>query len=316
MVDIARGENCNCVVGAGGGSVIVASKGTALTANNEGKTIQYTTKEDGFPNPPLLCVIMPTNAGSGAEVSKGTTITDVKTGNKVRIRGYRHAVRLTILDPMLLVTVTRGQTIASGVDALTHALEAYLSEKASPLTDCVALKSIEMIVNNLCKSVFTVDIEAKGAMLLGSTMANIAVSNSTVGLSHILNMVVTDIYKKRDLDYMAYGMIHAVLLPPTLEFNLAACPDKVAPLAQSMCMPVDSKSQAELIKGIMDRLDNILTDLSAPRKLIWKELTPEDIIESGIKSGHLVLDTAKQDAHVIRKYTREDLVCILSKVLS
>ncbi|MFC1815976.1 iron-containing alcohol dehydrogenase [Thermodesulfobacteriota bacterium] len=313
MADIAKREGCNCVIGAGGGSVIVACKGTALVANNEGRMLQYVDGEDKYPKPSLLCVIMPTNAGSGAEVSKGTTITDNGTKQKLRILGYRHSVRLAILDPTLLTTVPRGQSVASGVDALTHAIEAYLSEQANPITDCVALKSIEMMMTNFTRSVFTVDLEPKGQMLLGSTMANIAVSNATIGLSHILNGVITHIYEARGLEPMSYGMIHAVLLPPTLEFNLVSCEGKVAALAQAMGVITYNKSLWEIRKGVMERLDNLLTDLGAPRKLIWQDLSVEDIIETGVKIGRLSLD--KQGPSVIRKYNKEDLIAILQKAL-
>lgn len=316
MADMAKKEGCNCIIGAGGGSVIVACKGAAVVLNNEGKMIQFCEGEDKYPNPAALCVIIPTNAGTGAEVSKGTTITDSQTKKKARILGYRHAVRLGILDPTLLMTVPRAQSVASGVDALTHAIEAYVSEKANPFTDCVALKSIEMMMNNFTRSVFTVDLEPKGQMLLGSTMANIAVSNATIGLSHILNGVVTHIYESRGLEPMSYGMIHACLLPPTLEFNLVACEAKVPALAQVMGVVTQNKSLWELRSGIMERLDNLLADLGAPRKLIWKNLTAEDIIETGIKMGSLSLDRTKQGPNVIRKYNKEDLIAILQPVLA
>jgi len=315
MVSAAKKEGCNCVIGAGGGSVIVATKGAALGANNEGRTIEYVGGEDKYPNPSLLCAIMPTTAGSGAEVSKGTTITDSRTKKKARLLGYRHAVRLAILDPTLLTTVPKAQAVASGVDALTHAIEAYLSEKASPLTDCVALKSIEMMMGSFRQSVFTIDMEAKGQMLLGSTMANVAVSNATIGLSHILNGVLTYIYEKRGLEPMSYGMMHAVLLPPTLEFNLVACEEKVTPLAQAMGVITHNKSLSELREGIMESLDNLLTDLGAPSKLIWKDLSAEDIVDTGVQMGALSLDRAKQGVNVIRKYDKEDLVAILQKTL-
>ena len=315
MAEIAKREGCNCIIGAGGGSVIVACKGAALVANNEGKMLDYVNGEDKYPNPSLLCILMPTNAGTGAEVSKGTTITDSTTKKKTRILGYRHAVRLAILDPTLLMTVPRGQAVASGVDALTHAIEAYLSEKANPVTDCVALKSIEMMMTNFTRSVFTPDLEPKGQMLLGSTMANIAVSNADVGLSHVLNGVVTYIYESRALEPMSYGMIHAVLLPPTLEFTMAACEGKVADLAKAMGVITCNQSVWEIRKGIMARLDNLLTDLGAPRKLMWQGLTAEDIVETGIKMGRLSLDINKQGSTAVRKYNREDLIAVLQKAL-
>lgn len=315
MADMAKREGCNCIIGAGGGSVIVACKGAALVANNEGKTLQYVEGEDKYPNPSLLCILMPTTAGTGAEVSKGTTITNSETSEKTRIFGYRHTVRLAILDPTLLITVPRGQSVASGVDALTHAIEGYLSERANPITDCVALKAIEMIMTNFARSVFTIDLEPKGQMLLGSTIANIACSNSTVGLSHSLNGVVTHIYQARGLDPMPYGMIHAVLLPPTLEFTMAACEERVADLAKAMGVGISGKSAWEIRKGIMEQLDNLLADLGAPRKLIWQGLTAEDIIETGVRMGRLSLDRTKQGSAEKRKYNKEDLITILQKAL-
>ncbi|MFC2068669.1 iron-containing alcohol dehydrogenase [Chloroflexota bacterium] len=315
IVRIAKREGCDCVIGAGGGSVIVATKATALVTNNEGPTIHYVGGEDKYPNPSLLCIIIPTTAGSGTEVSKGTTITDSKTKQKVRIMGYRHAARLAILDPMLLMTVPMFQAIASGVDALTHAIEAYLSELANPLTNSIALKAIEMIMNNFYRSVFTIELEAKGQMLLGSTMANVAVSNTDVGLSHVLNGLLTYIYKVRGLPPMLYGFIHAVMLPPTLEFNLLGCENKVIPLAHAMGVITQEKTVSEIIRGIIEKLDNLLTDLDAPRKLVWRDLSAEDIIETGIKIGRLSLDQAKQGTTVIRKYGKEDLIAILRRVL-
>ncbi len=318
MAEIVKKEGCNCVIGAGGGSVICACKGTALVANNTGKTIDYVEGEDKYPNPSLLCVIIPTNAGTGAEMSKGTTITDSRTKRKIRILGYRHAVRLSILDPTLLMTVPRIQSIASGLDALTHAIEGYLSEKANPISDCIALRSIELMMESFTRSVFTVDLKAKGQMLLGSTMANMAVSNSHIGLSHILNAIVTHIYESRGLEPMPYGIIHAVFLPPTLEFNLVACEDKAPLLAKAMGVMTQYQSLSELRKAIIERLDDLLTDLGAPRKLIWKGLSADDIIENGLRIESaelkLSLDRAKQGA-VIRKYTKEDLMAILQKVL-
>ncbi len=315
MAAIAKQEGCNCIIGAGGGSVIVACKGAAVVANNTGRMLDYVDGEDKYPNPSLLCVLLPTTAGTGAEVSKGTTITNSQTLAKTRILGYRHAVRLAILDPTLLLTVPRGQAVASGVDALTHAIEGFLSEKANPITDCVALKSIEMMMNNLARSVFTIDLEPKGQMLLGSTMANIAVSNANVGLSHTLNGVVTYIYQSRGLEPMPYGMIHAVLLPPTLDFTLAAREEKMAALAQAMGVPAQDRSLWELRKGIGERLDHLLTDLGAPRKLIWQGLSAEDIIATGVKIGRLSLDLRKQGSTETRKYTKENLIAILQKVL-
>jgi alcohol dehydrogenase class IV len=117
---------------------------------------------------------------------------------------------------------------------------------------------------------------------------------------------------------MPYGMIHAVFLPPTLEFNLVVCEDKAPTLAQSMGVMIQYKSLSELRKGIIERLDALLTDLGAPRKLIWKNLSADDIIENGLKIESaelkLSLDRTKQGA-VIRKYGREDLMAILQKAL-
>ncbi len=114
---------------------------------------------------------------------------------------------------------------------------------------------------------------------------------------------------------MPYGMIHAVLLPPTLDFTLAAREEKMAALAQAMGVPAQDRSLWELRKGIGERLDHLLTDLGAPRKLIWQGLSAEDIIATGVKIGRLALDLRKQGSTETRKYTKENLIAILQKVL-
>ncbi|MFC1816486.1 iron-containing alcohol dehydrogenase [Thermodesulfobacteriota bacterium] len=315
LVSIIKQEGCDCVVGAGGGSIICLSKAAALVANNKGPTRNHFGL-DNFENPSLLCIIIPTAAGSGAEVSVGTTLTDSQTHKKARIMGYEHAVRLAILDPVLLLSSPRPVTIACGVDALTHAIEGYLAENANPITDAMALEAIRIMMANFCHSVFTIDLEAKEKMLVAATMASLSCSNSRIGLAHILNGVITYIMDTKKLaPPMSYGMMYGILLPPVLEFNLVACESKVPPLAQAMGLVTRDKSLLEIRADIMKRLDSLLTDLGTPRRFTWKDLSAEEVIAVGIKNGPLNLDMAKQEATIIRKYTKEDLIAILQKML-
>jgi alcohol dehydrogenase len=196
---------------------------------------------------------------------------------------------------------------------MTHALEAYLSSQATPLTDAIALQAIEMIARNLCTSVLSHDMESKAEMLLAASMANIACGNAGLGLVHATNSVITYYYKSRGLPPVAYGLIHAILLPHVLEFNLPACERKLPALANALGT-YDAETPEELVEGIVERVEGMLTTLGAPRRLSWEAVSAEDVVEEGIRLGRFHLDLPSDNPNP-RKYTRGELVSILEKVL-
>ncbi|MFQ5879305.1 MAG: iron-containing alcohol dehydrogenase, partial [Dehalococcoidia bacterium] len=275
VAGVLKGAGCDGVITAGGGSGLCTGKGAALMATNKGN-IRDHAGLDMFENPPLPIIAIPTTAGSGSDVSKVTVITDESTHRKITIIGYFNAPRVAILDPVVLRSVPKGQAVASGVDALTHALEAYVSSRATPLTDAIALDAFETIAHDICPSILGGDREAQERILLAASMANIACGNAGLGLVHAVNGALTWLYKSRGYTPVAYGMLHAILLPPVLEFNLYACERKFASLGLAMGVGDETWSQADLAWGTIDRIKELLIALDAPRRLPWDKVPAED----------------------------------------
>jgi alcohol dehydrogenase class IV len=306
---IKKEDGCNCVVGLGGGSVLCAAKAAALVATNGGNIRDYAGVER-YQRPPLTCIAVTTTAGSGAEVSKVTVMTDDLSKHKMGIIGFTNAPRLAILDPLLLVSLPKSQAVASGADAFTHAIEAYLSARATPLTDTIALKAIEIISANFCPSVLTDDLEAKSNMLFASTIANMACGNAGLGLSHALEPAITYMCNIRGYEPFSYGMIHAICLPHVLKFNLPARESKFASMADAMGLSWSGASIGELGKAAIERVKDILIALDAPKKLPWKEVPPEDL--EGMVNA--VLEHGKAHPNP-RKYNREDLITLFENII-
>jgi alcohol dehydrogenase class IV len=281
------------VVAVGSGSVLAAGRAAAVAAPHDLPSITLAGTNRAT-RPPLLSVCVPTTAGSGGEVSRQATITD-PSGHKSGISGWAVAARLAVLDPELLRSVPRRQAVASGVDALTHALEAYVSRRATPLTDALALPSFETIFRDLplaasaagaagatAASAGTVaaalepDVDLLDRLLLASAMANLACGNAGLGLVHGLNKGITYLFHARDYPGLSYGDLHAVLLPWVNAFNAEAAPARYATLARLMGVPAGLDDAAAATAGV-ERLKEWLDALDAPRRLPWDRCPPEDL---------------------------------------
>jgi alcohol dehydrogenase class IV len=270
-------HRADTVVSVGSGSVLAAGRSAAVVAPHDRPSIEL-----AGPNraklPPLLSVCVPTTAGSGGEVSRQATITD-PSGHKSGISGWAVAARLAVLDPELLRSVPRRQAVASGVDALTHALEAYVSRRATPLTDALALPSFETIFRDLPLATAAgtgADIEVLDRLLLASAMANLACGNAGLGLVHGLNKGITYLFHARGYPGVSYGDLHAVLLPWVNAFNAEAAPARYATLARLMGVPAGLDHAAAATAGV-ERLKEWLAALDAPRRLPWDHCPPEDL---------------------------------------
>jgi alcohol dehydrogenase class IV len=165
--------------------------------------------------------------------------------------------------------------VASGIDALTHALEAFVSRRATPLTDTLALPSFEVLHRDVPKAVEAVSVERNQGLLLASSMANIACGNAGLGLVHGLNKGLSLLMHTRGYPAVSYGELHAVLLPWVIEFNLRAAEDRFATLARLMSEETGASDLAPddavgLMKAWLARLD-------APRRLPWDDWRGEDL---------------------------------------
>ncbi len=263
-VALLKQSGCNGVVILGGGSPLCAGKGIALVATNGGNVRDYEGVER-IKEPPLPVVAIPTTAGSGSEVSSAFIISDEQRNNyKMTIVSYRCHPEVALLDPMLLRSLPARQFIASGVDALVHAIEATCTNQATPLTDAVAYEAIRLIMKNLATAAYTDDLEAKLNQLLASAMANIACGNAKLGLVHAMSQPL-GVY------HLAHGWANGILLPYVMAYNLPACEEKFARMAEVLEIGTPQMAQAEKAMAALTAVKELLKKVDFPDRI------PEDV---------------------------------------
>lgn len=216
------------LIAVGGGSPIDAAKAISILFTNEGKISDYMgANKIPKPGPPLVAI--PTTAGTGSEVTQFTIITDTSRDIKMLIASPYLIPRLALLDPLLTIQMPPKITAATGIDALTHAIEAYVSVKAQPLSDTLALDAIKLLSGNLRQAWANGDnLEARSNMLMGALEAGIAFSNSSVALVHGMARPIGAYF------HIPHGISNAVLLPTVLEFSIPGNPQRYADIAKAM----------------------------------------------------------------------------------
>ncbi|MBC3194974.1 iron-containing alcohol dehydrogenase [Pseudonocardia sp. C8] len=226
----ARYENsgCDVVIGIGGGSVIDAAKGVALLATNGGTIGDYEGIDRiTHPIPPL--VMVPSTSGTGADVSQFCIITDTERLTKLTIMGRALVPDVSVIDPRLLVTMPDWLNAATGLDALTHGIEAFVSLAHGPLTDTHALHAVALVHTNLPTTMLRrTDEGPRTAMAQAALEAGLAFTNAILGATHAMSHQVGGM-----LD-LPHGLINGVLLPHVIRFNGAGDPTRFVPIAQAM----------------------------------------------------------------------------------
>jgi alcohol dehydrogenase class IV len=223
---IARRKGCSLVIGLGGGSALDTAKAVAILALNKGKVSDYVGL-DRVSKPGLPTILIPTTAGTGSEVTFTAVFTNRAAKSKGGINSRFLYPTVALVDPELTLSLPPQITAQTGMDALTHAMEAYTSNKANPLSDMVAEKAITLIGRFLKKAVKNgSDLEAREGMALGSLLAGMALANAGVGAVHAMA------YPLGALFNVPHGLANAVLLPYVLDFNRVACPERFARMNQ------------------------------------------------------------------------------------
>jgi alcohol dehydrogenase class IV len=265
-----KDNGCDCLMAVGGGSPIDTAKAIAIMATNPGSIEDYkglgkVTKEGA----PLIAI--PTTAGTGSEVTQFTIITDMKTSVKMLIGSPFVMPKVAIVDPLLTLSCPRGLTAAVGIDSLTHAIEAYVSVKAQPMSDIFCLSAIELISGNLRQAWANGNnVEAREKTMLGALQAGIAFSNASVALVHGMSRPIGAYF------HVAHGASNAALLGVVTEFSLIGNPTRYAHIAKAM---------GENITG--------LTDLEASQlaakaiKTLIKDVKIPSLKELGVEKGKL-----------------------------
>ncbi|MCV7193049.1 iron-containing alcohol dehydrogenase [Mycolicibacterium brumae] len=256
-----RSHGCDVLIALGGGSVIDAAKGVAILAANGGDILDYAGVDKATaPIPPL--VVLPSTSGSGADVSQFCIVTDTAHNTKITILGRALVPDISVIDPRLLTTMPEWLNAATGLDALTHGIEAFVSLGHNQLTDHHALRSVVMVTQNLVTTIERPqDMPPRVLMAQAALEAGLAFTNAILGAAHAMSHQVGGL-----LD-LPHGVINGVLLPHVVRFNAEADPTPYATIAT--CLGIADMRAPELESALVlaDRLQELARQVGAPRGL-------------------------------------------------
>ncbi len=247
-LDAGAGRDVAVVVSVGGGSAHDCAKTVALVAANGGEIRDLEgVDRSAHRSVPLICVN--TTSGSGADVSRYAVITDPARELKMIIADRHLMPRLAINDPLLTVGLPRNVTVASGLDALTHAIEAYVSTLASDMTDLYALRAVELIAGSLERAVEDGDdLEARDSMMLGALLAGLAINSALVGAVHAMAHALGGVYD------LPHGICNAIVLPHVVEYNEPAARERYARVARILAPGASARRLPALLRRLGDRI--------------------------------------------------------------
>ncbi|UOR11441.1 iron-containing alcohol dehydrogenase [Halobacillus amylolyticus] len=286
VVEEVRSQKPDLVIGIGGGSALDLAKASAVLAANAGRVEDYLNltgerqlKEKGIPT-----VLVPTTAGTGAEV---TDISVFSLADSKDVITHEFLLAdYAIVDPVLTYTLPPKVTAASGVDALTHAIEAFTSVNATPLTDTLALEAMHRIVGNLRSAVWNKKAyEARKEMSLGSLMAGLSFYNAGVAGVHGLAYPLGGLFK------IPHGESNAVLLPYVYHYIWPSCLDKMYGLGEVFSISYEGKDKRQVVLEVVQALYELVEDVGLPTSLSVYNITREDVerlTQNGLKQTRLL----------------------------
>jgi len=257
-VDKVRDGNYDSIIAIGGGSPIDSAKAIAILGKYGGVMRDYK-----FPRvvnePGLPIVAIPTTAGTGSECTKVTIITDETNDEKMLCVGIGFMPTAALVDYSLTLSLPARTTADTGIDALTHAMEAYVSKKASLYSDSQAIAAMKLIAPNLRKAFHDgSDRRAREQMMLGATLAGVAFSNASVALVHGMSRPIGAFY------HVPHGLSNAMLLPMVTEYSIPAAAERYADCARAMGVASEDDTDAVANSKLMDELYAINEELQVP----------------------------------------------------
>ncbi len=291
-------HDADCVIGFGGGSPMDTAKALGLLARQGGHMRDYKAPRDNI-GPALPVIAVPTTAGSGSEATQFTVISDSETDEKMLCPGLAFLPVAAIVDYRLTLTMPPRLTADTGVDALTHAIEAYVSRKANPFSDSLALVAIGTI-GQVLRRVYAdgQDAEARERMMLAATQAGIAFSNSSVALVHGMSRPIGAHF------HVAHGLSNAMLFPAVTEFSVDAAESRYADCARALGAASADASDATAAADLVVALKELCRDVEVPTpksygidKQTWDERVPlmaEQALASGSPNNNPRIPTAEE----------------------
>ena len=299
-VKLAKTNKADCVVGLGGGSAPDIAKAVSILLTNGGKAEDYLglgkIKLQGVPK-----IMIPTTAGTGAEVTFTAVFINEKTNSKGGMNGDPLYPDAAILDPALTLSLPPHVTAATGIDAFTHALEAFVSTQAHVISDMYALEAISLISNNLGIAYANgSNLEARSAMLMGSLLGGKALATAGVGLVHAMAYPLGGMFNT------AHGLANAVLLPYVVEYNIIGSPEKFASVAQVMGYETEGLPLREAAQLAVEAIYQLNADVGIPSSLADLNIPADKIPEM----ARIALTVTRPVENNPRKPTKEDVLAV------
>lgn len=263
-LSILQTEQCDLIISVGGGSCIDTAKAIAVVATNGGYIGDYMKLAKIAEQSPIPHIAVPTTAGTGSEATDATVITNTTNDVKMMIKQPAFMPPIAIVDPMLTVTSPPAITAATGIDALSHAIESYLSRLAHPYSNVLALSAMDLIIHNILK-VYEQgdDIDAREAMSLGSMQAGLSFSNASVALVHGMSRPIGALF------HVPHGISNAMLLPAVLEFTKDACVERLADIGKFFNVKGQYSTQEELATLAIDSIKELCKKMNIGNLQQW-----------------------------------------------
>lgn len=260
-IDLYLREGCDAIVAFGGGSVMDSAKAIGVSAANGKHPRQLVGYFKGWSSPPPIYAV-PTTAGTGSEVTVAAVISDPEHHAKLVIADTRIVPRFAALDPCLMTGLPAPITAATGMDALTHAVEAYIGGWGTGFTDRMALTAVSMIYESLPVAYANGgDLVAREKMALASTFAGLAFTRANVGNVHAIAHQLGGLY------HTPHGLANAIVLPGVLRFSAPRCTGKLADLAMRAGVGEEGMSEADLASAFLDSVEALNARLGIPTHL-------------------------------------------------
>lgn len=256
-VMIYQKENCDFCIGIGGGSPLDSAKAIAAMVVNPGKIADYNGKVIGGKLPPVVAI--PTTAGTGSEATKFTIITDTRQDIKMLLKGDVLVPALAIVDPEFTVSGPKSITAATGLDALTHAVESYTSKKASPMTDTLALSAVKRIFTYLPRAYRNgEDRRAREEMSLAALEAGVCINNASVTIVHGMSRPIGALF------HVPHGLSNAMLLKECLGFALDGALERFAALGRAVGAAGETDEDRKAAEKFMGALEELCRVCEVP----------------------------------------------------
>ena len=304
-VNLYKQENCDFLIAMGGGSPLDSAKAIAAMSTLKGEVSDYMGVEIEGSFPPM--VLIPTTAGTGSEATKFTVITDSQKDIKMLLKGDALLPDLAVIDPKFTLSAPKGITAATGMDALTHAVEAYTSKKACALTDIFAIDAIKRIFTYLPKAYDNgQDYKAREEMSIAAYEAGVCINNSSVTIVHGMSRPIGALF------HVPHGISNAMLIKECLEYVQDGCYKRFADIARAIGAAANDDDDREASAKFIDELKNLCAKLEIPTLAEYGikreefEKVKEKMAQDAIASG--------SPSNTIKNVAKEDLIAIYNKL--